>query len=80
MALAVNIKIINPAHPSCYDYAIMTSRKYARVCCASSAGHDANHALKGTLKQNQFFSNHIFELYYENCSDFILVSGFVCLC
>ena len=80
MALAVNIKIINPAHPSCYDYAIMTSRKYAIVCCASSAGHDANQALKGTLKQNQFFSNHIFELYYENCSDFILVSGFVCLC
>ena len=55
----------------------MTSRKYARVCCPSSAGHDANHALKRTLKQNQFFfSNDIFEFYYENCSDFILISGF----
>ena len=40
----------------------MTSRKYARVYCASSAGHDANHALKGTLKQNQFF----FQIIYLN--------------
>ena len=35
---------------------------------------------KGLLNRTNFFSNHIFELYYENCSDFILVSGFVCLC
>ena len=34
---------------------------------------------KGLLNRTSFFSNHIFELYYENCSDFILVSGFVCV-